>query len=155
MRRQKGFTLIELLITVAIILIVAAIAIPNLIRSRLAANESSAVATLHAVNASEAMYSSTFGVGYSGALADLGGTCSLAIIPTTSAACLIDSVIAADPATKSGYTFAYVGAAGATYTLTGSPLVRGSTGQRYFFTDQTNVIRADLATSATSTSSPI
>ena len=64
MKNQKGFSLIELLIVVAIILIIAAIAIPNLLRSRMSANEASAVNSLRSINTAEVTFSSTYGVGY-------------------------------------------------------------------------------------------
>jgi type IV pilus assembly protein PilA len=158
MSRQRGFSLIELLIAVVIILIVAAIAIPNLMRSRLAANESSAVATLHAMNTSEIVYSSTYGKGYSADLTSLGGLCSITKAPTSAAACLLDGVLANDPATKSGYVFTYNSSGDdfvGTYTLTGGPVSAGATGQRHFFTDQTGVIRYDASVSATASSNPI
>lgn len=158
MNKQKGFSLIELLIVVVIILVIAAIAIPNLMRSRLAANESSAVATLHTMNTSEIVYSTTFGQGFSADLASLGGSCTVTTAPTSAAACLLDPVLANDPATKSGYTFAYTPNGSpliGSYTLTATPIAVGTTGQRYFFTDQSEVLRADPAAAATAASSPI
>ena len=100
--KQKGFSLIELLIVVAIILIIAAIAIPNLLRARMAANESSAVGSLRTIVTSEFNYQQTYGIGYA-PLTNLGSTapCAPATLATSAAACLVDSQLSSG--TKSGY----------------------------------------------------
>ena len=157
--KQKGFSLIELLIVVAIILIIAAIAIPNLLRSKMAANEASAVASCRTINTAEVVYSSTYNVSsvFSTDLASLAGTsCSQSTPPTSSAACLIDSALAAATVApgKSGYTFTYAGGTGS-YTVNGNPVSAGSTGVRYFWTDETNVIRALSTGPASANSAPI
>jgi type IV pilus assembly protein PilA len=162
--KQKGFSLIELLIVVAIILIIAAIAIPNLIRSKMAANEASAVASLRTINTGEVVYSTTYNIPnvFSLLLADLGdaaGTCAT-VPPVATNACLIDNTLATAIAApgKSGYKFAYVspGPAGAgTYTINANPVTPGSTGVRGFFTDQTLVLRANNPAPATVASTPL
>ncbi|HEY6292970.1 MAG TPA: prepilin-type N-terminal cleavage/methylation domain-containing protein [Terriglobia bacterium] len=153
---SQGFSLIELLIVVAIILIIAAIAIPNLLRSKIAANQASAVASLRTINTCEVTYSSTYNQGFTSTLAQLGPPTSGNATSTTAG--LLDSVLAAG--TKSGYSFTYSASAavnGSTpnYTVNANPVQVGTTGQNYYYTDATNVIRQNTSATSSASDSPI
>ncbi|HEV2021681.1 MAG TPA: pili assembly chaperone [Terriglobales bacterium] len=147
-----------MLIVVAIILIIAAIAIPNLLRARISANESSAVGSIRTINTSQVTYSTNYpNVGFANTLAALGG--ATPCTATAATACLIDQVLAGKPNQKSGYAFALAGFSGSvpevTYTISGDPIARGQTGQRSFFSDGSGVIRFNTAAVATIADPPL
>ncbi len=159
-RSSQGFSLIELLIVVAIILIIAAIAIPNLLRSRIAANQASAVGSLRTINTCEITYLSTFNVGYSSMLSYLGPPTGA--LPDSTAAGLVDSILAGsgNNSSKSGYNFVYAPTTDTTsgkvihYTLNADPQST-STGTNYYFTDESGVIRQNATGIASATDSPL
>lgn len=152
---ENGFSLIELLIVVAIILIIAAIAIPTLLSSRIAANEASAVGSIQAIKAAEYTYFGAYPtVGYAPAIADLGGTGSPC--PASSAtACLLDgAVVGAVPggSAKSGYLFLATGITSGgsglntAFVAGAAPAVAHTTGNRDFCSTDDGVLRSQLAT---------
>jgi type IV pilus assembly protein PilA len=156
--KSEGFSLIELLIVVAIILIIAAIAIPNFLRSRVAANQASAVASLHTLEIAEATYASTYGVGYSFNMQYLASPPAAAATPTSTAAGLIDSALARG--TKSGYNFDYSpGVPDTSGRITNFNFIAvpisNSTGTNYYYIDESGVIRLNATTNAGSTDSPV
>ena len=152
MRKQKGYSLSELLIVVAIILIIAAIAIPNLLRARIAANESSAASGIRTINTAEVSFNSSYPTfGYAASLANLGDAANQcpATPPTNLNACLIDNNLATNGAGagKSGYTYKYTPKAGTIagsfvdYQISADPVSPNQTGVRSFCSFSDAVVR--------------
>ncbi|MBV8207494.1 MAG: prepilin-type N-terminal cleavage/methylation domain-containing protein [Acidobacteria bacterium] len=140
MKKQAGFSLIELLIVVAIILIIAAIAVPNLLRSRMAANEASAVGTLRTINTAQVTYMTTYpATGYT-ALAALGGASPCT--PAPASACIVDATVSTGGA-KSGYTFTSTPGSdvpASTFGSNANPQTFGTTGMRNFYSNNGFII---------------
>ena len=135
-RRRRGFSLIELLIVIAIILIIAAIAIPKLTSARMAAYEMAAIRALHTINTAQIQYFSTYGR-YAQSLMELGPMPGNAT-PSPAAADLLSGDLSSG--IKSGFVFTMVGTPGG-YTVNGDPQTFGVTGSRTFYTDHTIIIR--------------
>jgi type IV pilus assembly protein PilA len=154
----SGFSLIELLVVIAVILVIAAIAIPNFMRSRAAAYEASAVASLRDITTADTVYSSSYGIGYAATLAALGPPPAGTAVSGSNAD-LIDSLMAAGE--KSGYIYTYTTSAPDsegkidTFQLNADPITSPFSGSRHFYTDQTGVIRQNLTGKAGTADPPV
>ncbi len=143
---RSGFSLIELLIVVAIILIIAAIAIPNLLRARIASNESSAAASVRSIATAQIAYNTAYPtIGYAAALTNLGGPAT-GCSPSSVTACIIDNVLSTGA--KSGYTFVSKGFSGSggtndSFVSSSAPVAFNQTGVRDFCVVTDGVLRSN------------
>jgi type IV pilus assembly protein PilA len=154
--RARGFSLVELLVVLAVILIVAAIAIPNLLESRMRAYEASGVESLRVLVTAEHLYITTHGNGFSPTLNELRTSGA----PSCDAAALVDSVLASG--VKNSYSFTYTGVGALSvaakgcaspgfgaFQLNGDPIAPGPLGRRHFYSDQSGVIHQSWTGPAT------
>jgi type IV pilus assembly protein PilA len=161
--RSDGFSVIELLIVIAIVVVIAAIAIPNLLRSKVAGNEATAIGSLRNIMSAEAAYKAIYGVGYSNDLSALDGLAGSGQASCTSAQ-LLDAVLAknviGNKTQKSGYQFTFtpgkeaykpelpvppgctIGTADG-YAIQADPIDPGVSGKRHFCADNSGVVRFD------------
>jgi type IV pilus assembly protein PilA len=154
MNPTKGFSLIELLIVVAIILIIAAIAIPNLLQARISANEASAVGSLSAIKSGEVAYDTAYPtVGFSPDIGSLGGPSPCT--PSSSTACLLDSFLSSStPGSggKSGFVYLATGIVpagavnNAAFVAAAAPVLARSTGNHDYCSTNDGVLRSQMAT---------
>jgi prepilin-type N-terminal cleavage/methylation domain-containing protein len=165
MNKRNGFSLIELLIVVAIILVIAAIAVPSFLHSRMAANEASAAGSLHNIATAQVTYSLTYPtLGFAPDLNTLGPGPTTTATASSSNGQMLDSVLGCTAGVgtascqKSGYNFNITAGAGiplGSYSVNANPVTLGQTGQRYFYTDSSGLIHYNTAQIATSADQPI
>lgn len=161
LRAHAGYSLIELLLVVAVILLIAAIAIPNYFRSRMSANESTTVANLRSMTTALTVYALTFKeCGYPDTLTKLGPGSP----PNNTAANLLEAGMAKDTFNRTGYTYNYrliggvgdcTGLPGNDYEIEARPMMFNRTGLRGFYVNTTLVLRADSDGDAEPISPPI